>query len=92
MKPFVRRSGCQPIPSIVLQVSLVNSNRSLKRLLARLWQGITTRLLERSELQVWHTCDATGQIWWNAYDPTTGQAIYLVPEAQVLAWIEQRHY
>lgn len=60
--------------------------------LEKIWQFLVRHLRELPELRVWHTCDDEGNIWWNAYDPTTNRSIYSITEEQMRVWIEQRYY
>lgn len=57
---------------------------------ANVWRflGITENT---SEPDIWQTMDRHGNLWWHAYDPTTGQTTYLSSEEEVLMWLDQRH-
>lgn len=60
--------------------------------LKQIWQFLVTTLKVKSELRVWPTCDRKGNIWWSAYEPTSGRSIHQISEAEMLTWIEkQRH-
>ena len=52
---------------------------------------LKAKLLADSDLQVWHTQDARGNILWSAYDPTSGHSINQISETEMRIWIEQRH-
>lgn len=45
-----------------------------------------------SELQIWQTTEPTGETWWRAYDPVSGQSAWLASEDEVLEWVENRYY
>ncbi|MBW4519995.1 MAG: hypothetical protein KME16_09900 [Scytolyngbya sp. HA4215-MV1] len=44
------------------------------------------------EPQIRRIFDHQGQAWWHAYDPVTGQAVYLETEEEVQIWLEERLY
>lgn len=93
MKPSVRWSECQLVAPISPTNPDLQSNQpTLRSRLERIWQSLVGSLVQRTELRVWHTCDRFGNIWWNAYDPSTGRVLYEVPEAEMRRWLEQRHH
>lgn len=57
---------------------------------ANLWHSLT-RFHGTNEPDIWQTMDRHGNLWWNAYDPATGQISYLSSEEEVLMWLDQRH-
>ena len=60
--------------------------------LERVAQSFIQRLMADAEPRVWYTCDAEGHLWWHAHDPVTGRSLYDASEAEIRAWLEQRHY
>lgn len=45
------------------------------------------------EPEIRQVLDRTGQTWWYAHDPLTGQSTYLESEEDVQIWLEERmHY
>jgi hypothetical protein len=45
-----------------------------------------------SEPEIRQVSDQGGHIWWYAYDPLTGQKVYLESESEVQVWLEERLY
>jgi hypothetical protein len=45
-----------------------------------------------SEPEIRQVSDQGGHIWWYAYDPMTGQKVYLESESEVQIWLEERLY
>lgn len=56
------------------------------------WQTISAYLAASSEPHVWISQDAAGLTQWKAYDPMTRQAAEYSSEAEMRAWLEERHY
>ncbi len=44
------------------------------------------------EPQISQITDREGHLWWQAYDPITGQTTYLDSEQEVQIWLEERLY
>jgi hypothetical protein len=44
------------------------------------------------EPQITQVCDRRGQLWWQVYDPMTGQTKYLDSETEVQIWLEEHPY
>lgn len=68
------------------------SSSPLAQALYRIWQGLLSRLDVSDEPRVWPTQERSGEPAWNAYDPITGQSVYLVSEAELRTWLEELHY
>lgn len=93
MKQSMRWLSNQPLKLISSQSTEQSSSKSAKLSTpARLWKAFMHHLVQSRELQVWYSCDQTGNLWWSAYDPVTGQSIDRLSEAEMRAWVEQRHY
>lgn len=60
--------------------------------LKQIWQLLVNSLMLNSELRVWSKRDRNGNVWWSAYEPTTGRSIHQISEAEMVDWIEKRHY
>lgn len=60
--------------------------------LNQLFQRLTKVILGSNELQIWETCDDSGNSLWHAYDPVTERYTSVNSEAEIRAWIEQRYY
>lgn len=58
--------------------------------LQRTWQQLVATFTD-STLQVWQAADATGNIWWCAYDPQTGKSVYADTETEMRLWIQQNY-
>lgn len=63
----------------------------------RLWQMLNQPIpgiWQRSpqEPQISQIADREGHLWWQAYDPLTGQTTYLDSEEEVQIWLEERLY
>jgi hypothetical protein len=58
--------------------------------LARMWRSLEF-LGHSREPNIWQTMDRHGNLWWHAYDPTTGQTSYLSSQEEVLMWLDQRN-
>ncbi|MCC5623395.1 hypothetical protein [Nostoc sp. CHAB 5715] len=77
------RINCSP-----LFKKKINSN--FWESLHSIWEKIVKKLLaDSNELQVWQKVDRYGNIYWQAYDPTTGKSFSSGSEADVCMWIEQ---
>ena len=63
----------------------------LQKLIQQILVWMKAILFSSSEIQVWCTYDAQGNLLWNAYDPITRQITCNVSETEIRAWIEQRH-
>lgn len=63
----------------------------------KIWNVLQQVLTERShstpsEPQIRQISDREGHLWWQAYDPMTGQTTYLESEEEVMVWLEERLY
>lgn len=56
--------------------------------LKRLTHSFIDNFVPKSELQVKHLCDATGNEWWYAYDPKTGESVYASSDSEMRLWID----
>ncbi len=71
-----------------------NSRFPLRRHLTGLktrWQSLVRGWSTRSELQVRQIEDASGNRWWQAYNPQTGEMVYADSDTELRLWIKQ-HY
>ncbi|ARV57744.1 hypothetical protein BZZ01_03015 [Nostocales cyanobacterium HT-58-2] len=66
------------------------SQVTLKSKIGRLWELLLGKHKRASELRIWHTGDAAGNILWSAYDSITRQSVQGLSEAEMRIWIEQR--
>ena len=57
-----------------------------------IWQRILRASTESNEIQVWQKADCYSNIYWQAYDPKTGESTSLSSEAEMQIWIEQHYY
>ncbi|MGJ5673197.1 MAG: hypothetical protein ACR9NN_06230 [Nostochopsis sp.] len=57
--------------------------------LRKIWQKLINYLVASQELQVRQKIDRHGNLYWQAYDPTTGKSFMSGSESDILAWIEQ---
>lgn len=48
--------------------------------------------IESYEIRVWQRTDRNGQIWWYAYNPSTGRSGVFDSESEVRVWIEQQFH
>ena len=87
----VHNSECQSVAPISSANPKLQFHQLTLKAIKRLWQFIVIEPMT-SELRVWQTCDQLGEIWWSAYDPSTGRSIHQVSETDVRRWIEQRYY
>lgn len=90
MKPSEDRLDFQKLEGDFLKQ--INTLRSFPLLLSRLkklWQLLLKHLSQPTHLQVWHTYDQKGNIWWSAYDPLTRRSISQVSEDIMRVWIEK---
>ena len=55
---------------------------------ARFWQGFVKAIFH-PEVQIWQTAEYAGVVYWNAYDPQSGQRITTDSETELRVWIEQ---
>lgn len=75
------------------QLELIAPERpTFKQRCQRFWRSFVADLRGSGEPRLWQSCDRHGQILWNGYDPTTGRSVQGVSEADMLTWLEQRHY
>lgn len=61
---------------------------NLSTKLSQIWQFLMTVLNQKSEVQIYQIYEG-GINWWYAYDPATGEAVYLESETDVELWLEQ---
>ena len=45
-----------------------------------------------TEPEIRQVSDQSGHVWWYAYDPMTGEKVYLESESEVQIWLEERLY
>jgi hypothetical protein len=58
----------------------------------RLWQRFVEAFSGKTELQVWQRTRADGQLYWQAYDPVSGEFVIRGSEDEMRDWIETRYY
>lgn len=68
----------------------VNGASSLIQWLSQKWNELMEAIAKSSQLSV-ERISADGAIFWYAYDPETGKALYAESESEVLDWIEQNN-
>jgi hypothetical protein len=68
------------------------ANLSFQQRLQKFGQKLYKLLVGSNELQVWSTTDRAGQTYWHAHDPLTNKSIVCRSEAEMVEWIENRHY
>jgi hypothetical protein len=66
----------------------VNGLPSLVQGVSQRWQEWMEAIATHSQLSV-ERVSADGEIFWYAYDPQTGKALYAESESEVLDWIEK---
>ncbi|MFH7242773.1 MAG: hypothetical protein ACHWZW_07965 [Spirulina sp.] len=76
----------------VLTLGHGRSESTLSQALRRVWQSLMAHLDVSDEPRVWPSSSGNGEPAWNAYDPITGQSVYLVSEAELRTWLEDLHY
>lgn len=64
---------------------------TLRSQIRQLWQTWRDAIERQSQLSVERVVDRSGVIWWHAYDPQTGKALYAESESEVMQWIEDNH-
>lgn len=68
-----------------------NAIQTLGRAVDDLVGSVLRTLTSSSEPRVWQTQDLSGQMFWNATDPVTGQSIKSVSADELRIWIEERY-
>lgn len=53
---------------------------------------LLSALTKESGLRIWLSQDRFGNIWWNVYDPKTGESVQRDSEQEILIWLEERYY
>lgn len=91
MKPVISWLEYQRLELIIPESPQHRLKRVYKRL-KDIGKFLSRHLLVSPNLHVWCTCDDQGNIWWNAYDPTSRRSVYHLSEEQMLVWVEQRYY
>jgi hypothetical protein len=56
-----------------------------------LWENFINAMLRDAEPKVWQKRDRKGNLFFQVYDPRTGQVARLSSENEVRAWIEERY-
>ncbi|CAN1211739.1 hypothetical protein TUMEXPCC7403_16160 [Tumidithrix helvetica PCC 7403] len=56
--------------------------------LTKVWDGLMQIFAPKSELQIKQISDRSGNIWWYAFNPQTGQSVYCDTEDEMRLWIE----
>jgi hypothetical protein len=59
---------------------------------SQLWQRFMQSLSGKTELRVWQRTGAGGQLYWQAYDPVSGEFVTRGSEDEMREWIETRYY
>ncbi|GAB4372252.1 MAG: hypothetical protein Kow00121_14440 [Elainellaceae cyanobacterium] len=49
---------------------------------------LTWEAVNNSEPEVHQSLDDAGRVWWQVYDPKTGDTLYMESEEEVMVWIE----
>ncbi|GBO54147.1 hypothetical protein APA_2095 [Pseudanabaena sp. lw0831] len=57
---------------------------------ASLWQGLRNFLFTKAEIKVKQVCDRSGNQWWYAYNPVTGQSVYADTDTEMRLWLKQQ--
>jgi hypothetical protein len=73
-----------------VDIKRVNGLSAVVQRLSKEWQRLKGAIAHRSQLSV-ERFSADGVIFWHAYDPQTGKALYAESESDVLDWIERNH-
>ncbi|MEE3718058.1 hypothetical protein V2H45_15055 [Tumidithrix elongata RA019] len=56
--------------------------------LTKVWDGLVQIFAPQSELQIKQISDRSGNKWWYAFNPQTGQSVYCDTEDEMRLWIE----
>ncbi|PSB32211.1 hypothetical protein [Stenomitos frigidus] len=57
--------------------------------LREMWQDLMDVVTYKPELKVWQSVDRSGNLWWNGYNPATGDSVVLESEQEVRIWLAQ---
>lgn len=60
--------------------------------LNKLWTCIVNALTKETEPYIRERRDRDDNIFWEVYDPSTGQSFCSSSKTEVLAWLERRYY
>lgn len=60
--------------------------------LIKFWDGVTQIFAPKAELQIKQIFDQSGNVWWYALNPQTGQSVYCDSENEMRLWIETNCY
>jgi hypothetical protein len=58
--------------------------------LAAIWHGLQSIFAGNAQVRIRLITDASGQCWWNVYDPSTHQSAQLASEAELRTWLDKR--
>jgi hypothetical protein len=75
---------------IGVEPGYANGALSLVQWLRQKWNELMQAIAKSSQLSV-ERVSANGTIFWYAYDPETGKALYAESETEVLDWIEKNN-
>lgn len=75
---------------IGVEPGYANRALSLVQWLGQKWNELMEAIAKSSQLSV-ERVSANGDIFWYAYDPETGKALYAESESEVLDWIEKNN-
>lgn len=70
------------------RITKLNGLAALVDRFDRFCQGFVKAIFH-PEVRIWQTTDGVGGVYWNAYDPQSGQTITTDSEAELRVWIEQ---
>jgi hypothetical protein len=56
-----------------------------------LWKNFVNTLLRDAEPKIWRKRDRKGNLFFQVYDPKTGQVARLDSEHEIRIWIEERY-
>ncbi|WP_448603020.1 hypothetical protein [Thermoleptolyngbya sp.] len=73
----------------------IDGSCSRKSRWKQLWDGLLSHLLsyagDPGEPRVWFERNRTGESWWCAYDPLTGDRVRCHTGTELRAWLESRY-
>ncbi|MGA7937219.1 MAG: hypothetical protein WCA35_26950 [Kovacikia sp.] len=60
--------------------------------LDKFWQFLMNASAQKQEPQIWKRMDQSGNVWWDTYDPATGQVMYFASADEIRRWLDQLPY
>lgn len=79
-------------PEFTDQAETTSKRSGLMPWLRDRWNALIYTLSRGHEPRVQRKRTATGDIFYHAYDPCTGQSAYLTSEYDLRSWLEQLRY